>query len=77
MPIKTYKCFHPITRRKFVPRDVTFFEFIPFFSLGKTSFQGENLGEELFSSILLPVIGPSYHFESGGPYGKGGGGTRI
>lgn len=33
---KGYKCFHPLTRRKFVSRDVTFFKSTPFFSLGKT-----------------------------------------
>lgn len=63
---KWYKCFHPLTRKKFVSRDVTFFQSIPFFSSDKTSLQGESLGEELSSSstipLLLPV--PSFHFDN-------------
>lgn len=36
---KWYKCFYPLTCRKFVYQDVIFFESNPFFSSGKTSLQ--------------------------------------
>lgn len=33
---KSYKYFHPLTRRRFVSRDMTFFESLSFFFSGKT-----------------------------------------
>lgn len=62
-----YKCFHPLTHRKFVYQDMTFFESIPFFSSSKTYLQGEALGEELSSStISLPVLFTLFHFDNNG-----------
>lgn len=69
---KGYKCFHPLTHRKFVSQDMTFFEFIIFFSLGKTSLQGESSGNELSSSTIpLPIPVLSFHFDSNGVSRKG------
>lgn len=53
-----YECYHPVSRRKFVCWDVTL-NFI-LFSLAKTSFQGENFGENLSVPFLLHV---PYYFD--------------
>lgn len=71
---KGYNYYHPPTRRKFVSRDVTFFESIPFFSSGKTSLQEEQfMSKELSPSVPLPVPVPIpiYHFDGSGDGGKG------
>lgn len=53
---KGYKCYYPPTHRKFVSKDVTFFESIHFFSSGWTSLQGEHFdGSEELSSIPPPI----------------------
>lgn len=70
---KGYKYYHPLTHCKFVSRDATFFEFIPFFSSCKTSLQGEQfVTEELSPLVLLLVPVPIYHFDDKGDGGKGG-----
>lgn len=65
------KCFHPLTRKKFISQDVTFYESIPFFSSGKTSLQRENSSEEFSSIIPLFVLVPSFHFDSYGIVERG------
>lgn len=67
---KRFKCYHPPTHRKFVSSDVTFFEFLPFFSSGWTSLHGEPRIGENFSSVPLPLLVPIYHFD-GRDGGKG------
>lgn len=60
--------FSPTYPKEFCLWDETFFEFIPFFSSGKTSLQEESSDEELSSSstIPLPVPIPSFHFDNPG-----------
>lgn len=51
--------FHLAMGKKFVSMDVTFFEFVPFFSSSSNSLQGEHKGEEsMSSSSCLPNLLP-------------------
>lgn len=64
--IRKDMCYHLPTCRKFVSRDVTFFESVHLFSSDRTSLQGEyRMGEEL-SLVSLPMPVPISYFDGDG-----------